>query len=250
METRQLLLAGRFAAVLGVLMMRGRPRAVAWGAHDFLWLYPTLRRNCSWHGEVFTRFHTAESLAWLTIDDGPEPESTPRILDLLAKHETKATFFVIGKKAERFPSLCARIASEGHTIENHTYSHPAGVWWLLPRPLVRREIERGYQAIASSSGRAPRFFRSPVGMNNASVHPIARELGLRVAGWSVDGGDGCPATPTSVVTRIVRAIQPGAIVLLHEGGRARHRLMTLGRLLDNLNEAGYRFCLPPEQTLR
>jgi peptidoglycan/xylan/chitin deacetylase (PgdA/CDA1 family) len=250
METRRFLLAGRFAAVLGVLAMRGRLRAAAWAAHDFLWLYPTLRRNCPWHGEVLTHFHTAERSAWLTIDDGPEPESTPRILDLLAQHGAKATFFVIGKKVERFPLICRRVLSEGHTIENHTYSHPAGVWWVMPRPLVRREIERGYEAIVSSTGRAPRFFRSPVGMNNASVHPIARELGLRVAGWSVDGCDGCPATPTSVVTRITRAIHPGAIVLVHEGEGLRHRLVTLGRLLDNLNEAGYRFSLPPEQSLR
>ena len=84
METRRFLLAGRFAAVLGVLAMRGGLRAAAWAAHDFLWLYPTLRRNCPWHGEVLTHFHTAERSAWLTIDDGPEPESTPRILDLLA----------------------------------------------------------------------------------------------------------------------------------------------------------------------
>ena len=129
-------------------------------------------------------------------------------------------------------------------------SHPAGVWWVMPRPLVRREIKPGYEAIVSSTGRAPRFFRSPVGMNNASVHPIARELGLRVAGWSVDGCDGCPATPTSVVTRITRAIHPGAIVLVREGEGLRHRLVTLWRLLDNLNEAGYRFSLPPEQSLR
>ena len=66
---------------------------------------------------------------------------------------------------------------------------------------------------------APRFFRSPVGMNNSSIHPVAAELGLRVAGWSVDGCDGCPDAPTAIVSRIMRAIHPGAIVLIHEGGR-------------------------------
>lgn len=230
--------------------MRGRGRAIAWGAHDFLWLYPTLRRNCSWHGEVLTYFHTTERAIWLTIDDGPDQEVNPQMLDLLARRDAKATFFVIGKKVERDPALCRRIISEGHTVENHTYTHPVGFWWAMPRPLVRREIQRSCEAIHSATGTAPRFFRSPVGMNNSSVHPVAAEFGLRVAGWSVDGCDGCPAAPTIIVTRIMRAIQPGSIVLIHEGGGARHRLLTLTRLLDKLDEAGYRAVIPSEAILR
>lgn len=250
METRKLVLAGRLAAVLGVVAMRGRLRAIAWSAHDFLWLYPTLRRNCSWHGEVLTRFHSQERAVWLTIDDGPDAEGTPRILDLLAKHDAKATFFVIGRQVERDPALCRRIISEGHGVENHTYSHPAGFWWAMPRPFVRREIERASHAIVSATGKAPRFFRSPVGMNNSSIHPVAAGLGLRVAGWSVDGCDGCPAAPTAIVTRIMRAIHPGAIVLIHESGGTRRRLLTLARLLDKLEETGYRALLPSEHALR
>lgn len=245
-----MVLAVRLAAVLGVLSMRGRARAIAWGLHDFLWLYPTLRRNCPWHGEVLTRFDTAERLIWLTIDDGPDAEGTPRILDLLAKHDAKAGFFVIGKKVEQNSALCRRIVSEGHAVENHTYSHPAGFWWAMPRPFVRREINRGYQAILGATGHAPRFFRSPVGMNNSSIHPVAAELGLRVAGWSVDGCDGCPDAPTAIVSRIMRAIHPGAVVLIHEGAGSRHRLLTLARLLDKLGETGYRSILPPEHILR
>jgi peptidoglycan-N-acetylglucosamine deacetylase len=249
MERRHCVLTGRLAAILGVLTMRGRLRALAWGAHDFLWLYPTLRRNCSWHGEVLTHFRTSERVVWLTIDDGPNHEENPQILDLLARHDAKATFFVIGKKVEQDPALCRRIISEGHTVENHTHSHPAGFWWAMPRPLVRREIQRACDVIHSATGTAPRYFRSPVGMNNSSVHPIAAEFGLRVTGWSVDGCDGCPAAPTTIVSRIMRGIQPGSIVLIHEGGKARHRLLTLTRLLARLGEAGYRAVLPRESTL-
>jgi len=243
-------LAGRLAAVLGVLAMRGRARAIAWGTHDFLWLYPTLRRNCAWHGEVLTHFNTSERAVWLTIDDGPDERDTPEILDMLAKHGAKATFFVIGKKVEQNPALCRRIITEGHAVENHTYSHPAGLWWAMPRPFVRREIERGYQAILSATGQAPRFFRSPVGMNNFSVHPVAAGLGLRVAGWSADGCDGCPAAPTSIATRIVRAVRPGSIILVHESGGSKHRILTVSRILDKLNEAGYRSLIPSENALR
>jgi peptidoglycan/xylan/chitin deacetylase (PgdA/CDA1 family) len=250
METRHLVLAGRFAAIFGVLAMRGRARATAWAAHDFLWLYPTLRRNCAWHGEVLTHFETPDRAVWLTIDDGPDERDTPEILDLLARRGAKATFFAVGKKVEANPSLCRRIVSEGHTLENHTYSHPSGLWWAMPRPFVRREIERGYDSIRSAIGQAPRYFRSPVGMNCLSVHPVASKLGLRVTGWSADGGDGCPAAPTAIAARIMRLVRPGAIILIHESGGSRHRVLTMSRVLDRLDQAGYRSVIPPEDALR
>jgi peptidoglycan/xylan/chitin deacetylase (PgdA/CDA1 family) len=249
MEKRHFVIACRLAAILGVLAMRGRARAMAWSAHDFFWLYPTLRRNCAWHGRVLTHFRTSERAIWLTIDDGPNAETTSEILAVLARHNAKATFFAIGRKVEQNPSVCRRIISEGHTLETHTYSHPASWWWAMPRPLVRREIEGGYRAILSATGQAPRFFRSPVGMNNLSVHPVADRLGLRVAGWSVDGCDGCPAAPTAIVNRILRTIRPGSIVLIHENGRSRHRLLTVTRLMENLDKAGYRCVLPDEHVL-
>jgi peptidoglycan-N-acetylglucosamine deacetylase len=249
METRHLVLAGRLAAILGVLAMRGRARALSWAAHDFLWLYPTLRRNCAWHGEVVTHFETPERAVWLTIDDGPDAEDTPEILEVLARHGAKASFFVVGRKVEANPSLCRRIFDEGHTLENHTYSHPSGTWWAMPRPLVRREIEGGYESILSATGRAPRYFRSPVGMNNLSVHPVASQLGLRVTGWAVDGSDGCPAAPTTIAARIMRTVHPGAIILVHEGGNSRHRVLTVLRVLEKLGAAGYRAVIPLENSL-
>jgi peptidoglycan/xylan/chitin deacetylase (PgdA/CDA1 family) len=250
MEKRHLVLAGRLAAIAGVLLLRGRPRFAAWAAHDFLWLYPTLRRNCHWHGEVLTRFETPRREVWLTIDDGPDPYDTPDFLDILARHGTKASFFAIGKKAATQPDLCRRIVEEGHTIENHSHSHPAGFWWALPRPLVRREMERAQEAITEAAGTGPRFFRSPVGMNNAGVHPAAGRLGLRVAGWSAEGRDGCPAAPTTIVRRIMRGVFPGAIILLHESGGNRHRALTLSRLLDALAQDGYRCVIPDPSALR
>lgn len=250
MEKRHLVIAGRLAAAAGVFALRGRARAASWAAHDFLWLYPTLRRNCDWHGEVVTRFETNEREIWLTIDDGPDPRDTPDILDLLAKHGAKASFFAVGRKAEAFPRLCRRIVAEGHSLENHSHSHPAGYWWLLPRPFVSRQIEDANDAIFRASDSFPRYFRSPVGMNNLSVHPAAARCGLRVIGWSADGCDGCPATPTSIVRRIMRGVFPGAIVLLHESGGLRQRALTLSRLLDSLTDANYRCVLPPDSSLR
>jgi peptidoglycan/xylan/chitin deacetylase (PgdA/CDA1 family) len=250
MEKRHLVLAGRFAAAAGVVLLRGRPRAAAWAAHDFLWLYPTLRRNCDWHGPVATRFETTDREVWLTIDDGPDPRDTPDLLDLLARHGAKASFFAIGKKAAAHPDLCRRIVAEGHSLENHSHSHPSALWWAMPRLLVRRDLERANAALIEASGEFPRYFRSPVGMTNAGVHPAATRLGLRVVGWSAEGRDGCPAAPTTIVRRIMRGVFPGAILLLHESGRSHHRALTLSRLLDQLARAGYRCVLPPESSLR
>lgn len=247
---RQLIIAGQAAAAAAFLGLRGRAKLAALLAHNFLWLYPTLRRNCDWHGEVITRFATDRPEVWLTLDDGPDPRDTPDILDLLAKHGAKATFFVVGQKARQHPELCRRILGEGHELGNHSFSHPSGGWWAWPGALVGREIAQAQEAITEAGGAAPRFFRSPVGMNNLWVHPAAARHGLRVIGWSAAGGDGCPAAPSRIVARIRRQLAPGAIVLLHESGGSRHRALTLARTLECLDREGYRCVPPPEASLR
>jgi len=248
-QKRQLLAAGRLAAAAGVLALRGRSRRAAWLAHDFLWLFPTLRRNGNWHGAVATRFEIGAREVWLTIDDGPDPRDTPEILDLLAAHNALATFFVVGKKVEQNRALCRRIMDQGHTLGNHTYSHPSALWWALPRPLVLREIALCNGALLTATGQLPRFFRSPVGMNNFAVHPSAHRHGLRVTGWSAEGCDGCPAAPTQIVTRIMASVQPGAILLVHESGASNHRIRTMARLLAALDTEGYRCVLPSQDIL-
>jgi len=227
------------------LTLRGRSRFLSWLAHDFLWLAPTLRRNCDWHGPVVTHFDTAKREVCLTIDDGPDPRDTPEILDLLARHQARAIFFVIGKKVERHRALCRRILADGHLLGNHTYSHPASHWWALPAPLVDREIARGNEALLTATGSRPSWFRSPVGMSNFSVPPAAQRHGLRVMGWSAAGGDGCSAAPSQIVSRIQANLHPGAILLLHESGASPRRVLTLARLLAALSADGYRCVLPP-----
>lgn len=250
MALRTFLLASRLLALAGAVGSRGLTRRAALWTHNALWLYPTLTRNCQWHGPVVTHFDTDRPEVWLTIDDGPDPRDTPDLLDLLERFEARATFFAIGRKAEGQHALCQRIIAEGHTMENHTYSHPSGSWWIHPRPLVEREMSRGSAAIQAATGRAPRYFRSPVGMNNISIHPAAARHGLRVIGWSADGTDGCPAAPSTIVSRIMRQARPGAIILLHESGASRRRALTLCRLLEALSAAGLRCVIPPEESLR
>ena len=243
-KTRRQILAARAVLLAATVLLRGRGRIAAWTLHEVLRLGPTLIRNNNLNGPVARRFRTEKNEVWLTIDDGPDPEQTPRILDLLAAADAKASFFVIGRKVDWNRSLCRRIVAEGHTLENHTYSHPSGFFWAMPGCAIRREIVRCSHAIRVAAGVDPTWFRSPAGLTNASVHPVAARSWLRVAGWSACGLDGFSgAEPATVVARIARHLEPGAIVLLHEGP-GRRSVETLSLLLGMISSHGLRCVIP------
>lgn len=226
--------------------MNKRAVFLAGAAAHALVLYPTLRRNCDWFGPIATSFDTPRKEVWLTIDDGPDARDTPAMLDLLAAHSAKATFFVIGKKVDAHRELVWRAHCEGHQIGNHTHSHPSAFFWALGPLATRREIERGRCSILAATGAAPTVFRSPVGMTNPFVH---RALGAqRLIGWSTSGLDGLSARGEPVVERMMRGVRPGAILVLHEGG-APGRVETLSRLLDRLKESGCSCVVPGREAL-
>ena len=244
MRPRNQILAARRVALAAALILRGRARAAAWGIHEILRVGPTLLRNSDLHGPVAHRFKTEEQEVWLTIDDGPDPEQTPRLLELLAAAGARASFFVVGSKVDWNRALCRQIVAGGHTLENHSYSHPSGLFWAMPCCAIRAEIVRCSHAIRVAAGVAPSWFRSPAGLTNACVHPVAARSWLRVAGWSASGLDGLPgADPGEVVARILRHLEPGAILLMHEGpGRRSVEILTL--LLDELSARGFRCVIP------
>ena len=196
---RHQLRAARTLAAAVAALFPGRPRALAWALHEILRLSPTLIRNNDWHGPVAKRFHPEGREVWLTIDDGPDPEQTPRMLDLLAAADARASFFVVGEHVDANRALSHRIAKDGHSLENHTYTHPSALFWTLPCCLIRSEIARCNHAIRVAAGVNPSWFRSPVGMTNPCVHPAAAQAWLRVAGWSADGLDGLPGRDPVVV---------------------------------------------------
>ncbi len=239
----------RLAALGLLLRSKGAARHFSGMLLTALWIAPTLRRNCQWNGPVITRFSTREKEVWLTIDDGPHPESTPAFLDVLDRFGAKATFFVIGRHVDANRDLCREILRRGHGIENHSATHPSACWWALPPCLVRREILSASGSLRAATGRQSQFFRPPVGMCSSGVHPAAEEAGLKVVGWSASGSDGCPRAPSAVVNSILPRISPGAIVLLHEGERARQRIMTLTLLLQSLQREGYHCVIPSGDAL-
>jgi peptidoglycan/xylan/chitin deacetylase (PgdA/CDA1 family) len=213
---------------------------------------PAAIPNCELFGRVVRTFRTGLREVWLTIDDGPHPEDTPRILDLLDEFRAKATFFVIGERARRYPHELRRIAARGHEVANHSNSHPEGWFWALPPAIVAREIDAGSKVIADITGSAPPYFRAPVGAANLFVHSEVRRRKLRLIGWSARGYDAVCRDPDRVVQRIMRTVRPGGIVLLHEGRRDRDgravNVFAIEGLLRRLSAAGLGTTLPcPEQ---
>lgn len=208
-------------------------------SHAFL-LFPTLRANNQWLGPVITRFETDAQEVWLTIDDGPTSD-TPALLEMLAKTNTRVTFFLKGERAT--PAATHAITAAGHTIGNHSYSHPSATFWCLPPAWIAREIDECNAMLGKQ-----RYFRAPVGMKNPAVHPLLAERGMMLIGWTARGFDSVRTDPDRVAARIVPRIKAGAIIVMHQG--RPHSLACIERVINDLRGAGYAFVIPAEERLK
>jgi peptidoglycan/xylan/chitin deacetylase (PgdA/CDA1 family) len=182
----------------------------------------------------------------ITIDDGPDPEVTPRVLSVLKSHGASASFFCVGSRVERHPELAREIQSQGHTVENHSYRH-AHSFSLLGPGTIHAEIARAQDCIEAHTGSRPRFFRAPAGLRNPFLDPVLARLQLQLASWTRRGFDTVNRDAALLHRRLVRSLSGGDILLLHDGNAARARrsgtpliLEVLPRLLDSLAEASLR----------
>lgn len=175
----------------------------------------------------------------LTFDDGPNAENTSKVLDVLKRHNIRATFFLIGKNVEEHPALASRMVEEGHIVANHTYTH-ASTFPLGSRAKVEQEITQCSEAIYSATGLRPRLFRPPFGVTTPNIGKASRELRQEVIGWSIRSYD-TMSRPTreSVVKGVMKKIHPGAIILLHD--RCDGAEVLLERLITECTQQGYRF---------
>lgn len=180
----------------------------------------------------------------LTFDDGPDPVYTPKLLDLLREKGVKATFFVVGKRADQYPQIVRRAWTEGHLIANHTWSHNPLFCFLMPGRL-RSEIERGGESIRRSCGFQSRFFRSPVGLRHPLLAPCLDARGLEYISWSIRTFDTFITNSNVLAQRILEKVASGDIILLHDhlprGTDAM--LEALPRVIDELRERGFEFVL-------
>lgn len=152
----------------------------------------------------------------LTLDDGPHPDTTPAVLDVLDRHGAKAVFFVIGDHVKQWPHLAQEIVRRGHMIANHSQTHPSGTFWSLGPKRMWQEIATCQETLREVVGHTPTWFRAPVGHYNLFTHPALDLLGLRLLSWSCRGFDTVEKDVSRVLRRIEPDLKPGAIVLLHE----------------------------------
>jgi peptidoglycan-N-acetylglucosamine deacetylase len=180
----------------------------------------------------------AAGIVRLTFDDGPVRANTPRVLDVLSDYRVKATFFVIGERARRYPRLVRREYREGHSVQNHTYTHP-DLTTLGPVG-IRRELRATNRAITAAGVPRPYRFRPPYGITNARVRSVGASLGLIQTLWSVDPRDWADPPASVICRRVVSNVRPGSIVLLHDGSGANTE-EALPCIIKKLRAQGYGF---------
>ncbi len=156
----------------------------------------------------------------ITIDDGPDPQVTPRVLDILDQYKVVATFFCIGTRVIAEPLLAREILRRGHAIENHSYRHLHYFSLLGPRAIAT-EIARAQDIIESTIGAAPLFFRAPAGLRNPFLDRVLIHQRLKLASWTRRGFDTVTNQPAKVLARLVNGMHSSDILLLHDGHAAR-----------------------------
>ena len=181
----------------------------------------------------------------ITIDDGPNPNVTPAVLDILDAFDAKASFFCVGKKVKSYPALAREILRRGHGVENHSYAHRHHFSLMLMGAL-RSEITQAQDIICQTTGCAPQYFRAPAGLRNPLLDPVLHSLDLRLATWTRRGFDTVTSNSDTVLARLENNLSPGDILLLHDGNCA-HTLQgqpvileVLPKLLENFFQKGFK----------
>lgn len=202
------------------------------------------RPSAQWFLPVVIRGSRAKNAVALTFDDGPDPQTTPQILDLLRQHGARATFFVIGHHVEQHPALARRILAEGHEIGNHTQGHSR---WFNTRlyQAMESEIRTAQETLQRITGITPRLFRPPVGLKNPQLILATTPHQLKTVLWSVHARDTLLRDPARIATRVLRRLRAGDIVDLHDGHDrpGQHRPQTVAavaKILDALSVRGLR----------
>ena len=184
----------------------------------------------------------------LTFDDGPDPIYTPRILDILKKNNVKATFFIVGRHAEKYPDIVKQIAADGHDIGSHSYSHPINLV-VLSRDKMAQEITKTEEAIYKACGVRPYLFRPPRGLYNRALTDQLKARKYTLVLWSLSSRDWQEPSFKEITWRVTTGIKNGDILLFHdsgslivsEGGSRESTIAALPFVIKELRDKGYRF---------
>jgi len=207
--------------------------------------YQSIAPKGQWYGQTFAGGIRRSKQIALTYDDGPNDPHTLKLLDVLAKHGVRATFFMIGRYVQQRPDIARAVAQAGHVIGNHTFTHPLLIFESAAQ--TRRQLVDCHQALDEALGEHSNLFRPPFGGRRPATLRVARELGLKTVMWNVTGYD-WNAPPAAVIEKkVARQLRGGDVILLHDGG---HRALGADRtqtviatdnLIQRYKGEGYEF---------
>ncbi|MEH7388256.1 polysaccharide deacetylase family protein [Bacillus sp. JJ1521] len=201
-------------------------------------------------GKITWEVKTDEKIVAITFDDGPNPVYTPDILDVLAKHKAKATFFVVGTHAKKYPEIIRREVLEGHEIANHTFNHSNIMRDSLK---LENEIIKANETLEEITGFSPTLFRPVGGYYNDIIINAAAENGYHVVLWSwhQDTKDWKNPGVNNITKRVISGVKPGNIILFHDsGGNRSQTIEALEKILTELEKQGYECVTVSEMLFR
>ncbi|MFE6866707.1 polysaccharide deacetylase family protein [Kitasatospora sp. NPDC057692] len=186
----------------------------------------------------------AAKVVYLTFDDGPSPRYTPQVLALLSQYGVRATFFEIGRNVAANPAVTRQVAAQGHSVQNHSWSHPD--LRNVSKSAFQYQVTATDERIRAETGTTPTCLRPPYGGVNGTVRSAAAGLGKSIQLWSVDPQDWARPGRAAIERRVLNAVKPGSVVLLHDGGGDRGQTVAaLPAILRTLKSRGYTFALLP-----
>jgi len=212
--------------------------------------YQSMAATGQWCGKTFTGIRPRSKQLALTYDDGPNDPHTLGLLEVLAKHNVKATFFVIGRYVEQRPDIVREVLNAGHAVGNHTFSHPNLIFASARQ--TRSQLHECQQAVTQAIGQHSPLFRPPFGGRRPGTFHIARSLGLVPVMWNVSGQDWKGYSADEIKRRIRRQLRGGDVILLHDGshlgmGVDRSRtILATDLLIPEAKSAGFEFVTIPE----
>jgi len=211
--------------------------------------YQSMAPTGQWYGRTFTGKPGTRQLA-LTFDDGPNDPHTLRLLEVLARHNVKATFFLIGRYVKQRPDIARELGRAGHVVGNHTFNHPNLIFASARETTMQlRDCE---QALTDAVGEHSRLFRPPFGGRRPGTLKIVRALGLEPVMWNVTGRDWKGKPAEYVERRVTQQIRGGNVILLHDGGHQKfgtdrsQTVIATDRLIARYKSEGYEFVTVPE----
>lgn len=186
----------------------------------FLWIIVTTIGSFHIRWNYFLKathhnYNTKQNTIAITFDDGPNPEFTPKTLELLQKYNAKATFFCIGKNVEKHPEIIQKIIAEGHQIGNHSYAHSNNYGFLSTKKIIA-DITKAQECIKKITETENQLFRPPFGVSNPNIAKAIKKIHLQPIGWSIRSYDTIAKEPKKVFKKIISKLKKGDIILLHD----------------------------------